>query len=184
MSNPTAVQRLAGSVLLAGLGQGALASGLSAYGNVANENDRSKGNQRMILESIMAALGAGTAAALARHKMNGYGRDIVQAANRRMTAMAPQTAANLKRSYRDSRLLSLLPPEAWLNMAATTAAAGVGTGLGGWTADQASDLLGLANAPGSWTERANDWNWDHQLPLEQAQLQAVLQAGRGQGVAR
>jgi hypothetical protein len=40
--------------MAAGMGQGILSAGLSAYGNVAEENDRNKGDQRMILESLLA----------------------------------------------------------------------------------------------------------------------------------
>jgi hypothetical protein len=153
----------------AGLGQGALSAGLSAYGNVAEENDRSKGDQRMILESALAALGAGMAGFKMRKAMNGNAAHIIADLKQQGQVHAPKQLAALRSAYQNSSLLKRLSPEQWLNLGATTAAAGLGSSVGGgMVAPFVADQLGLVGVPGSWTRRANDWNWDRQIPLEQA----------------
>lgn len=162
------------SPVVAGLGQGALAGGLSAYGNLAEENDRSKGDQRMILESALAALGAGVAAARVRRAMNGHGAALTQEVTQRLRQASPTRFAGAKAFYQGSPLLSKLTPEQWMNLTATSLAAGVGAGIGGGgVAPFLANQFGLLQIPGSWTQRANDWNWDRQIPAEAAAAQQI-----------
>jgi hypothetical protein len=172
------------SPLVAGLGQGALAGGLSAYGNLAEENDRSKGDQRMMLESALAALGGGWAASSARRVMNGRAAAITQAMAQRARQASPTRFAAAKTFYQGNRLLSGMPPEQWVNLAATSLAAGAGAGIGGASvAPFLADQLGLAQVPGSWTQRANDWNWDRQIESEKRIADLVLANLQAGGVA-
>ena len=159
-----------------GLGQGALAAGLSAYGNLAEENDRNKGDQRMILESLLAGAGGGLAAAKARQFMNqrsvGMTNQVLGAAK----AAYPQAYAQAQRVYHASPLAGKMPPAALATLAATSLAASAGAGIGGSNvAPFLADQAGLLQVPGSWTQRANDWNWDRQIPAEEAIAQAVAQ---------
>jgi hypothetical protein len=159
-----------------GLGQAALAGGLSAYGNVAEENDRSKGDQRMILESALAALGAGVAAAKMRGVMNRQAAPLAARIDAHLQARHPAARQSIKSAYQGNELLRRIPPETLLGLTGTSAAAALGAGvLGGAVAPFAADQLGLLQAPGSWTRRAHDWNWDRQIQMEEAIAQAVTQ---------
>lgn len=181
--------RMAGAALrtspvAVGLGQAALAGGLSAYGNLAEENDRNKGDQRMILESALAALGGGIAAAKARSFMNRNAAPIVQQATQYLAARNPQVLDSARSAYQGSRLLRSLPPEAWVGLAGTSAAAAIGAGIaGGNVAPFVSDQLGLVGIPGAWTRRANDWNWDRQTEAEQRIAEEVLARLQGEEAA-
>lgn len=152
--------------IVAGLGQGALHGGLSAYGNLAAENDRSKGDQRMILESALAALGAGIAGHRGRQFFNSNAASIARAAIDRAQRTAPGRFAAARARYQAGPLSALTPGQ-WVNLAGTSLAAGAGAGAGGSiAAPLLADQLGLVQAPGSWTRRADDWNWDRQFALE------------------
>jgi hypothetical protein len=167
--------------LVAGLGQGVLHGGLSAYGNLAEENDRSKGDQRMILESVLAALGGGLAGFHGRRMLNGHAGRITQALKDRARQASPQRFAAAKQFYQGNPILNRLSPEQWVNLVGTSMAAGAGAGIaGGNLAPFLADQLGLLQMPGSWTARADDWNWDRQTEVERQiadQVLARLQAG-------
>lgn len=172
------------SPLVAGVGQGALAGGLSAYGNLAEENDRSKGDQRMMLESALAALGGGWAASSARRVMNGRAAAVTRAMAQKARQASPTRSAAAKAFYQGNRLLNSMPPEQWVNLAATSLAAGAGAGIGGASiAPFLADQLGLAQVPGSWTRRANDWNWDRQTVSEERVVQQILAELQARGTA-
>jgi hypothetical protein len=173
MASPGGLTRQ--SPWIAGLGQGALAGGLSAYGNLAEENDRNKGDQRMMLESALAALGGGMAAFGAKRAMNANASGIVAAVKQRAMQASPARFAAAKQLYAANPILNRLTPEQWTTLAATGLAAGAGAGLGGANiAPFLSDQMGLIQAPGSWTRRANDWNWDRQIASEQAIAEEIM----------
>jgi len=162
--------------MTAGLGQGALAAGLSAYGNLAEENDRSKGDQRMILESLLAGAGGGLAAAKARQFMNRNSAGMTSQVLQGARAAYPQTYAHAQQAYRGSPLVGQVPPAVLANLAATSLAGSIGAGIGGsGVASFLSNQAQLMQLPGSWTQRANDWNWDRQIVAEEAVAQAIAQ---------
>ena len=174
MANP--LQSIMRAPVTAGLGQAALAGGLSAYGNVAEENDRSKGDQRMILESALAALGAGIAASRMRDVMNRQSSPLAARIAAQLQARYPAARQSMSAAYQGNSLLRRIPPETMLGLAGTSAAAALGAGiLGGSVAPFAADQLGMLQVPGSWTARAHDWNWDRQVPADEAIAQAVAQ---------
>lgn len=160
----------------ASIAQGALSAGLSAYGNVSQENDRSKGDQRMILESIMAALGSGVSGGIARHMMSKrYSAPAVQLGKLFLAAKDPQRLAALRTAFKDNPLLRHTSPEGLMTLAGATLGSAVGAGIGGAAlAPAIADQLGVVLAPGDWTRRANDWNWDRQIAMEQAIADRVL----------
>jgi len=169
---------------VAGAGQGALAAGLSVYGNLAEENDRSKGDQRMILEAVLAGLGGGLAAGGARRFMNTHSVPMTGRLQQMVQSADPKAYAGLQAAYQASPLAGRVPPAALMNLAATSLAAGAGAGLGGANvAPFVADQLALARAPGSWTRRANDWNWDRQTEAEQRIAEEILSRLQQQGVA-
>ena len=172
------------SPLVAGVGQGALAAGLSAYGNLADENDRSKGDQRMILEAALAALGGGLAAGGARQFMNQHSVPMTRRLQQMAQRADPVKYAGLQSAYQASPLAGRIPPAALMNLAATSLAAGAGAGIGGVNvAPAVADQMGLMQAPGSWTRRANDWNWDRQTEAEQRIAEEILSRLQQQEVA-
>jgi hypothetical protein len=177
--------RLPMSPWSAGLGQGALAGGLSAYGNVAEENERSKGEQRMILESALAALGGGVSAYRTRMAMNGNAIHLLNAIKAKGQTVAPGRLAALQNLHRSNPLLKQLPAEQWLNLGVTSVGAGLGSMVGGgMLAPFVADQLGLLQVPGNWTRRAHDWNWDRQIPLEQAMAAGLVPQPRNQETER
>ena len=109
--------------VVAGLGQAALAGGMSAYGNVAEENDRSKGDQRMILESALAALGAGIAASRMRDVMNRQSSPLAARIDAKLQARYPAARQSMSAAYKGNSLLRRIPPETMLGLAGTSAAA-------------------------------------------------------------
>lgn len=171
------------SPLVAGLGQAGIAGGLSAYGNLAEENDRTKGDQRMILESALAALGGGLAAFGTRRAMNDRAGAMVRGLAQRASQASPTRFAAAKAFYQGNPILNRLPPEQWMNLAATTLAAGAGAGIGGATvAPVLANQLALVRAPGSWTQRANDWNWDRQIESEKLVAERILAELQARGM--
>ena len=169
---------------VAGAGQGALAAGLSAYGNLAEENDRSKGDQRMILEAALAGLGGALAAGGVRRLMNTHSGAITGRLQQVAQRANPEAYAGLRSAYQASPLAKRVPPAALMSLAATSLAAGAGASLGGASvAPFAADQLGLVQAPGSWTRRADDWNWDRQTAAEQRIADEILARLQEQGVA-
>jgi hypothetical protein len=91
-------------------------------------------------------------------------------------AAYPQTYGKVRQLYHASPLAGRMPPSALMTLAATSLAAGAGAGLGGVNlAGFLSDQAGVLQVPGAWTERADDWNWDRQIPVEEAIAQAVAQ---------
>ena len=164
---------------VAGAGQGALAAGFSAYGNLAEENDRSKGDQRMILEAALAGLGGALAAGGVRRLMNTHSGAITGRLQQVAQRANPEAYAGLRSAYQASSLAKRVPPAALMSLAA-----GAGASLGGASvAPFAADQLGLVQAPGSWTRRANDWNWDRQTAAEQRIADEILARLQEQGVA-
>jgi hypothetical protein len=96
----------------------------------------------------------------------------------------PVKYAGLQSAYQASPLAGRVPPAALMNLAATSLAAGVGAGIGGANvAPAVADQMGLMQAPGSWTRRANDWNWDRQTEAEQRIAEEILSRLQQQGVA-
>lgn len=170
------LQSVMRSPVVAGLGQAALAGGLSAYGNVAEENDRSKGDQRMILESALAALGAGIAASRMRDLMNRQASPLAARIDAQLQARYPAARQSMSAAYQGNSFLRGIPPETLLGIASTSTAAALGAGIGsGAVAPFVADQLGMVQMPGSWTARAHDWNWDRQIPADEAIAQAVAQ---------
>lgn len=170
--------------MAAGMGQGVLSAGLSAYGNLAEENDRNKGDQRMILESLLAGAGGGLAAAKARQLMNRKSVAMTGQALEALKARHPQVHGRLQQAYHSSPLAGRVSPSTLMNLGATSLAAGVGAGIGGSNlAPFLADQAGLLQVPGSWTQRADDWNWDRQIPAEEAVAQAVAQRLAEMGVS-
>jgi hypothetical protein len=150
--------------IVAALGQGALGAGLSIYGNLANENDRVKGDSRLILETALAGLGAAALGGGVRHLANKHSPAITGKVMGHVKAKAPKAYANIQQNYRNNRLVGGLEPSAVASAVASSIAAGIGAGIGGGSvAPVLADQASLALLPGSWTKRANEWNWDRQM---------------------
>lgn len=158
------------SVLLKRLSQPAIAipssmalhAGASAYGNVLNENQLEKSDGRMILESIMAALGAGIGVTGA-HKLN----KSLQAGTLKPTRVAVQRA--LPRQAR-TPIMQVAPNLASLGLS------GVGAGIAGNAL--APFLAGNLNAIGvpSMSGRQQDFYEEDQpgAPIDEEVLRKLL----------
>jgi hypothetical protein len=146
----------------------AMHAGLSAYGNALNQNELEKGDNRLILESIMAGLGSIGGHTLLR----GLGPRI-----RRMASELPaQDKAMIKLVLQQNPELESLRRA--MPALGSLALSGTGAGLAGNVlAPFVAGNLNLAGLPG-WSGRQQDYYEQDQEPAADPRVLAMLE-GRG-----
>ena len=142
-------------------------AGLSAYGNALEENQNEKADGRLILESLMAALGAGTGAVTAR-RVGRIAPDVIQSAiparNRVMIRRA------LAQNPEIDKLRQAMP--ALGAIAASSAGAGF---AGGALAPFIASNLNALGAP-SMSGRQQDYYEEDRPAISNEEIAAILEA--------
>lgn len=160
--------------IVTGLGQGALAAGMSAYNSAANEDYRNEGDQRIISKAIAAGLMAGLGSGAMRFAAGKYGKPLADKGLAIAKERAPKLTQSLTDAYQANAATSKIPLLPIAEGLGVTAVASLLGGLGANTiGDAAADLIGVAQNTGmpiggSWTSRANEWNWDKETAKQQA----------------
>jgi hypothetical protein len=142
-------------------------AGLSAYGNTLEENQYEKGDGRLILESIMAALGGGAGAVAAR-RIGRVAPEVIRATvPNRNRVMIRRALAN---NPEIDRLRQAAP--------ALTAVLASGTGAGFAGGVLAPFIASNLNALGvpSMSGRQQDYYEEDQPAMSQQELAAIAQA--------
>ena len=160
--------------IVTGLGQGALAAGLSAYNSAANEDYRTEGDQRIISKAVAAGLMAGLGSGGMRYMMKNHAAPLAKKGIVLANKYAPGLTSKAKEMYTANAAASRIPLLPVAEALGVTTAATMLGGIGANTVgDGVADLIGIAQntgAPigGSWTARANEWNWDKETEKQQA----------------
>lgn len=160
--------------IVTGLGQGALAAGMSAYNSAANEDYRNEGDQRIIAKAVAAGLMAGLGSGAMRFAAQKYGRPLADKGLAVASKQAPELTKSLTDMYQANAATNRIPILPVAEGLGVTAIASMLGGIGANTVgDAVADAAGVAQNTGmpiggSWTNRANEWNWDKETAKQQA----------------
>ena len=144
-------------------------AGLSAYGNALAQNELEKGDNRLILESIMAGLGSVGGHTL----MRGVGSRIRREASQLPAAEKAAIKAVLARNPELESLRAAMPAIGSLVLSGTGASL-----AGAVLAPFIAGNLNLAGMPG-WSGRQQDYYEQDQEPAADPRVLAMLQQSQG-----